>query len=76
MSVSKISVKAPESVSLGSVVESVVDTSPVPVSELTPLVTAVGLGLQVGISPASAGTAKTHVKVSVASIRFIKVTPV
>ena len=39
-------------------------------------VTIAGLGLQVGISPASAETDSAHVKMSVASIRFIDVTPV
>jgi len=44
--------------------EPVVGTSPVVVADG-------GMGLQVGISPANAETDKTHVKVSVASIRFI-----
>ena len=42
----------------------------------TSLVTAAGLGLQVGISPANAETHRAHVKTSVTSIRFIVVTPV
>ena len=39
-------------------------------------VAAVGAGLQVGISPANAETDRAHVNMSVASIRFIDVTPV
>lgn len=60
-------------------VEPLVGTSPATGSEPaveTTLVTAVGLGLQVGISPANAETDKAQVKMSVASIRFIDVTPV
>ena len=76
---SNTSVKTLGSVSL--------DTEPLvgmfPVTDSEPLVgispvavAAVGAGLQVGISPANAETHRAHVKTSVASIRFIVVTPV
>jgi hypothetical protein len=82
MSVSNTAVNTLGSVSLDTVAESggifpvsgagaapTVGTSPVAVAD-------VGLGLQVGISPANAETNRAHVKTSVASIRFIDVTPV
>jgi len=47
-----------------------------PTVEISPATAAVGLGLQVGISPANAGTHRAHVKMSAANIRFIDVTPV
>ena len=75
---SNTSVKTLDSVSL-DIVEPLVGTSPATGSEPivgTSPVTAVGLGLQVGISPANAETDRAHVKMSVASIRFIDVTPV
>ena len=70
---SSIAVKTLDSVSLDAVEEPSSGTSPVTGSGPTSLATDGGAGLQVGISPASAETDKTHVKVSVASIRFINV---
>jgi hypothetical protein len=67
-SMSNTSVKTLDSVSLDTV-EPFVGISPAAVA-------AVGAGLQVGISPANAETDRAHVKMSVASIRFINVTPV
>ena len=61
--------KPPVGMSPATNSEPFVGTSPI-------AVTAVGLGLQVGISPASAETDRVHVKASVAIIRFIDVTPV
>ena len=78
---STTSVKTLNSVVLDSGKTSVVGMFPVtdtePLIGTSPIViAAVGAGLQVGISPAKTETDRAHVKMSVASIRCIDVTPV
>lgn len=58
-------------------IELLVGTSPATGSEPTVETVAVAaMGLQVGISPANVEADTAHVTMSVASIRFIDVTPV
>ena len=81
MSVINTSVKTPDSVSFDVFEKPPVGMFPATNSEPfvgTSLiaVAAVGLGPQVGISPAKAETDSVHVKVSAANIRLIVVTPV
>jgi len=76
-----MSVKTLESVSLVTAEKPLVGMFPVtdaePLVGTSPVaIAAVGAGLQVGISPANAETHRAHVRISVASIRFIVVTPI